>query len=153
LPTQRREPSKLHTSPLFPYHFDLYACESQCTTACEWVPLRHDMTGEANLPPPEIVCRITRHDHDPATCLGNPLLGWSIEGLKAIKEIGAGRRWAPTALIGGMEPHDHLSVSKSSASKSPELTPSGGGILPLGRCRGGWGPTDLTADDLWDVSR
>ena len=28
----------------------------------------------------------------------------------------------------------------------------GEGILPFGRCEGGWGPTGLTVDDLWDVS-
>jgi hypothetical protein len=28
-----------------------------------------------------------------------------------------------------------------------------GGILPSGRCRGGWGPMRLTIDNLWDISR
>jgi hypothetical protein len=42
---------------------------------------------------------------------------------------------------------------KSFASKSPGLTPFGGGILPSGRCGGGWGPTGLMANNLWDVSR
>ena len=28
-----------------------------------------------------------------------------------------------------------------------------GGILPLGRYGGGWGPTRLTTDELWDVTQ
>jgi hypothetical protein len=42
----------------------------------------------------------------------------------------------PVALIGGVEPHDHLSVSELSASKSLGLTPSRGrhlGPWPLRR--------------------
>jgi hypothetical protein len=54
-----------------------------------------------------------RHDHDPVTCLGYPLLGRSLEGLEAIKGIGAGRIWAPMALIGGAEPHNRLSLCLS----------------------------------------
>jgi hypothetical protein len=34
-------------------------------------------------------------------------------------------RWASTALINGAEPHDHLSVFESSASKLPGFTPFG----------------------------
>jgi hypothetical protein len=42
-------------------------------------------------------------------------------------------------------------VFESSASKSLGLTPSRGGILPSSPCGGGWRPTGLTTDDLWDV--
>jgi hypothetical protein len=62
--------------------------------------------------------RTTRYDHDPMSCLENPLLGWSLEGLEATKVLGAGRRWAPTALIGGAEPHDHPSLCLSCPLRS-----------------------------------
>jgi hypothetical protein len=44
-----------------------------------------------------------------------------------------------------------LPVSESSALKSPELTPSRGGILPSSHCGGGWGRTGWTTDNLWDI--
>jgi hypothetical protein len=63
-------------------------------------------------------------------------------------------RWPPTTLIGGAEPHDHLSLYSSCPLRSrPGGTPLGGGILPSDRCGGGRGPMGLTADDLLDVSQ
>jgi hypothetical protein len=37
-------------------------------------------------------------------------LGQPLEGLEATKGIGVGRRWTPAALIGAVEPHDHLKL-------------------------------------------
>jgi hypothetical protein len=51
LPTHWREPSKPYTFPSFPYHFDLRAHVSWRTIAHGWVPLSHDVTGEANCLP------------------------------------------------------------------------------------------------------
>jgi hypothetical protein len=57
------------------------------------------------------------------------------------------------ALIGGTKPHEHLSLCLSHLLQSLlGWPPLGGGILPSGRCGGGWGPMGLTADDLWEVS-
>jgi hypothetical protein len=63
--------------------------------------------ARGGLQPPRFTCRVALHIHDPMSCLGNYLPGRSLEGLEATKGIGAGRRWAPMALISGPEPHDH----------------------------------------------
>jgi hypothetical protein len=63
-------------------------------------------------------CEVTRHNCDPMSHLGKPLSGRPLEGLEATKGIGAGRRWAPVALIDGTEPHDHLSLCSSRLLRS-----------------------------------
>jgi hypothetical protein len=89
LPTQWREPSKPCAFPLFPYHFILCTHIPRHMTAHEWAPLCHDVTRDANRPP-KIVHRRTRRNHDLALCLGNPLLGQSLEGFESTKGWGQG---------------------------------------------------------------
>ena len=72
--------------------------------------MSHDQGGHAPL---NLHARATCHGHDPMSGLGKPLLGQPLEGLEATKGIGVGRRWAPMALIDGMEPHDHLTLCLS----------------------------------------
>ena len=72
--------------------------------------MSHDQGGHAPL---NLQARVTHHEHDPMSCLGKLFLGRPLEGLEATKGIGVGRRWAPMALIGGVEPHNHLSMCSS----------------------------------------
>ena len=104
-PARQHIPSKPRT-----FHLHYLANSRTCilgrTTACERAPPGRNV-ARGGQQPPRFTCRAALHIHDPMSCLGSSLSGQSLEGLEATKGIGAGRRWAPEALIGGVEPHDH----------------------------------------------
>ena len=52
--------------------------------------------------------RASHHGRDPESHLGNPLFGWSLEGLEATKAIWEGRRWSHVALMGV---RSHMTIS------------------------------------------
>jgi hypothetical protein len=85
-------------------------CSKDASLLMKWVPLmQHDQGGHTHLNPR---AKATCRKHDPTSYLGNLLLGRSLDGHKATK--GKGRmRWAPMALIRGVEPHDHLTLCSS----------------------------------------
>jgi hypothetical protein len=78
---------------------------------------RHDV-ARGGRQTPWFTRQVTLHIYVPVWRLGNLSLGLPLEGLKATKEIGAERRWAPMALISGAEPHDHLSLCSSHLLRS-----------------------------------
>jgi len=80
-------------------------------------PVNHNPGGRGPKAP-EPVRREAGSWTRPDVVLRNPPLGRSLEGLEATKGIGIGRRWPSVALIGGAEPHDHLSLCSSRLLRS-----------------------------------
>ena len=68
--------------------------------------------------PPNLYAKVPRCEHDPASCIGNRHLDQPLDGIEAKKGIGAERDGPPVALIGGTEPHDHLSLCLSHPLRS-----------------------------------
>ena len=59
------------------------------------------------------MCSATHRLHDHVLHIGNLILGWTLYGLEATKEVGAGRDAPQVARISGVEPLDHLFLCSS----------------------------------------